>query len=77
MTVQDLALIRRAILRVIDDGDPKRHDGHGRFCNRWQLDDTNEDIANAQRLDFCNRVQELVTQEATIPGEVVQLGRVA
>lgn len=67
LNAHGLAGLRAIILTVIDDGDPKRKDGHGRFCNRWQLDDPNEEIANEQRLRFCDAIQQAIIDRAARP----------
>jgi len=65
--------IREAILDVIDAGDPKREDGHGRFCNRWQLNDPNEEIANQQRLNFCDAVIAKLKTTSLSPEDAAKL----
>lgn len=45
MNVNDIALMRMAILEVIDR-------------REWALWDWREDKANAARVDFCNAIQE-------------------
>jgi len=57
MGVRDLALIREAILSVIDDGDPS-------FKTRpyWSFWNDNEDFANRQRLDFADAVQAYIVE---------------
>lgn len=56
MTVGDLALIRAAILTVIDDGDGCAA-GAEYSRKPWLIDHENEDLANDQRLRFCDAVQ--------------------
>lgn len=48
--------LKAAILDVIDDGDLARTVRPGQFWLRWKLYDSDEAAANAQRLDFCDRV---------------------
>ena len=60
LTTQDLAAIRRVILTVIDEGDVKRG------IIAWDFHDIDEEYANMLRLDFCDRVQELLVKEAGI-----------
>jgi len=54
ITINDLALIRVAILSVVDRGCP------------WLLYAADEALANQERLDFCDAVANYITDRAKI-----------
>ena len=60
MNVRDLALIRRAILSVIDTGCDKH------WQQPWLLNADDEALANDERLRFCDAVQSYITREVTL-----------
>lgn len=63
MTVRDLALIRQAVLTVIDDGDPrtpKDSKGNPIWSPQWNIYSANEAVANAARLRLVNAVQQYI-----------------
>lgn len=66
LTVHDLALIRQAVLTVIDDGDPRTprdtKSGKPMWCKDWQLYRPNEDEANDQRLRFAAAIERYIIE---------------
>ncbi len=69
-TIHQLSELRSAILTCLDDGDVKS----GRMDRRWMLYDDDEDVANEQRLDFCDEVAGIIIKrikEAQKANEII------
>jgi hypothetical protein len=72
MTKSELAKLRRIILRVIDDGctceSGEKHpwEFYEDGTEGGNVDAYTEDMANANRLRFCDRIQELLTEESPV-----------
>lgn len=60
-----VALVRAAILQVLDDG--RRMDGGPH--RPWQFDDLDQDLANANRVDFADQVVAWLAQHPMKPSE--------
>jgi hypothetical protein len=73
-TVQDLAMIRATVLRVIDDGNPKHPDIKCVRKKEWYLWSYQEETANQERLEFCDAICAKIIEAAGSVEPKVRMG---
>ena len=64
-TDRTVALVRQAIFHVLDEG--RKGGAVPGVSLGWRFNDLNDDIANADRMDFADRVVEWLVQQEPRP----------